>query len=120
MDMFSTHHTCHGKKYIALFVYSDTEPGSQMARAPTRRAETVGAPECSIPLKIWLEVTVLKGHCHGYLKCMQDTSGLRNFSKSLVCVKIFQKRMDLNRKRFREFVHVQQKVQVLEFFNFSC
>lgn len=81
MDLFSTHHTFYGKKYISLYVYSDNEPGSQMARAPTRRAETVGAHKCSVPLKIWLEVTVLKGHCRGYLKCMQDTSGLQNFLK---------------------------------------
>lgn len=61
MDMFSTHYTFHEKKYIALYVYSDIEPGSQMARAPTRRAEAVGAPKCSIPLKIWLEVNSFKG-----------------------------------------------------------
>lgn len=83
--MFSTHHTCHGKKYIALCVYSDIEPGSRMARAPTRRSEAVGAPKCSIPVKIWLEVTVLKGHCHGYLKCVQYTSDLQNFLKSCLC-----------------------------------
>lgn len=79
--MFSSHHNFHWKKYIAFYVYSDIEPGSQMARAPTRRAETVGASKRSIPLKIWLEVTVLKGHCHGYLNCMQYTSGLQNFLK---------------------------------------
>lgn len=82
MDMFSTHHTFHGKKYIALYVDSDMEPGSQMARAPTRRAETVGAPKCSVPLKIWLEITALKGHCHGYVKCVQFQSGFQNFLKA--------------------------------------
>lgn len=78
---FSTHHTSHGKKYIALYVCSRIEPGSQMARAPTRTAETVGTHKCSVHLKIRLEVTVLKGHCHWYLKCLQYTSGLQNFLK---------------------------------------
>lgn len=82
MDLFSTHHTFHGKKDIALYVDARIKPGSQMARALTRTAKTVGAPKCSIPLKIWLEVTVLKGHCHGYLKYLQGTSGLQNFLKA--------------------------------------
>lgn len=91
MVLFSTHRTFH-----ALYVYSHTEPGSQMARAPTRTAETVGAPKCSVPLKICLEVTVLKGHCHGYLKYMQYIYiPLTGFSKSQIYLKIFKKILNL-------------------------
>lgn len=75
----------HGKKYVALYVYSPIEPGSHMARAPTRASsETVGAPRCSIPLEIWLAFTVLKGHWDIVMivwsvwKC---TCGLQIFSK---------------------------------------
>lgn len=100
---FSTYHTSHGKKYIALCVYSRIEPGSQMARAPTRTAETVGAQTCSIPLKIGLEVTVLKGHCHWYLNCLQYTSGLQDFLK--VYLEIFKNILNLIFKRMIQEVH---------------
>lgn len=60
-----------------------------------RAAETVGAPKCLVPLKVWLEVTVLKGHCHGCQKYVKIYLWFLELFERLMYIQILEKIQNL-------------------------